>query len=143
MERESIVYGCIKNLNFDSKGEQRQIRRNTNRDVLLALPSSGDWNLLTQEMFSIPADLSSCNGYLTDVMHFGASYKAIEYEWEHWISSFEAMLKKMYWGSAIVHLETELSGNHTFTWESSRAYHEPDGEDLAARCEWSQESAIA
>ncbi len=143
MDQESIVYGCIQDLAFDPGDTHSRSRRRANREVLLALPDAEDWHLLCREMFCIPSEMSLAKGYQTEVMHFGASYKAVEYEWEQWISSFEAVLKKMYWVSAIVHLQTELSGSHVFSWESSRAFHEPDSVDMAVRCEWSQEGAIA
>lgn len=143
MDNESIVYGCIKDLILDSSDPNKPKRRKHNRDVLLDLPGNDTWSFLTRDMFSIPPDQASGTGYFTDVIHFGASYRAIEYEWEQWIAGFEGVLKRMYWVSAIVHLQTELSGDHTFTWESDRNYHEPDSEELSVRCEWSQESAIA
>ena len=67
------------------------------------------------------------------------SYRAVEYEWEHWIAKFERLLKRMYWVSAVVHLETELAGFHTFLWDSADDYHEPSDEPLRVRCEWSRE----
>lgn len=142
MDQESIVYGCIKDINMDRSDMSGVARRRVNRDVMLSLPNASDWPFLCQEMFAIPSETPQQNGYLTEVMHFGASYRAIEYEWEQWIEKFEAMLQQMYWVSATVHLETELSGTHTFTWESGRHYHEPHCGDLHVRCEWSQEGAI-
>ena len=48
---------------------------------------------------------------------------------------FEALLKTMYWMSASVHLETELSGKHTFNWHSERG-HTPADSELRMSCEW-------
>ena len=45
-------------------------------------------------------------------------------------------------GSATVHLETELSGVHTFTWESRRNFHEPGSSEMYVRSSWQQEGAI-
>lgn len=142
MDQESIVYGCIKDLSLDRFDETGIARRRVNRDVMLSLPDAGDWQFLCREMFAIPSERPEVNSYQTEVMHFGASYRAIEYEWEQWIAKFEEMLQQMYWVSAVVHLETELSGTHTFTWESNRHFHEPNSGDLHVRCEWSQEGAI-
>ncbi len=142
MDQESIVYGCIKDLVSDPQNDTSITRRKTNRQAMLSLPPAEDWPFLCREMFSVPSEMNDGQGYQTEVMHFGASYKAVEYEWDQWIEEFEKMLQKMYWVSVTVHLETELSGTHTFTWESQRSYHEPDSGDLSVRCEWSQEGAL-
>lgn len=142
MDQESIVYGCIKDLAYGDADEKEIERRSINREVMLALASADEWPFLSREMFSVPSLEQDGTGYQTEVMHFGASYKAVEYEWEQWIAKFEEMLQKMYWVSATVHLETELSGTHTFVWESNRMYHEPNSGDMAVRCEWAQEGAI-
>lgn len=139
MDQESIVYGCIK----DSAALNEEVeRRRNNRRALLDLPRADDWPFLSQEMFSIPSlDLSS-GRYQTDVVHFGASYKAVEYEWEQWIAAFEDLLKQMYWVSATVHLETELSGTHTFVWNAHSDSHIPGTGNMKIHCEWSRENAI-
>lgn len=139
MDQESIVYGCIKDdSSFQSEGGRRAI----NRQAMLTLPKADDWPFLCQEMFAIPRIENGQGNYLTEVMHFGASYKAVEYEWEQWISKFEELLGQMYWVSATVHLETELSGTHTFTWESDSSAHVPGSGDMQVRCEWSHEGAL-
>lgn len=139
MEQESIVYGCIKDL---SSNPGDVSRRQNNRNAMLALPKSEEWPYLCQEMFSIPELEVNAEAYLSDVMHFGASYKAIEYEWNNWIEKFEALLNQMYWVSAVVHLETEIYGTHTFTWESRNNGHTPGAGIHKVHCEWTQENAF-
>lgn len=73
------------------------------------------------------------------IIHFGASYQAIEYEWSLWVEQFEALLRRLYWASAVVHLETEVNGSHTFRWESERGFHTPQESDLQVRCAWERE----
>lgn len=139
MDQESIVYGCIKDTRMDLiAGERIAI----NRNAMLSLPKADDWPFLCQEMFAIPHLQLNQGNYQTEVMHFGASYKAVEYEWEQWIASFEALLSQMYWVSATVHLETELSGTHTFTWYSNSDYHIPGSGDMKVSCEWSHEGGF-
>ncbi len=139
MDQESIVYGCIKDAGyFNSDGERRAV----NRQAMLQLPRADEWPFLCQEMFAIPKLEAMQGNYQTEVMHFGASYKAVEYEWEQWINMFEELLGRMYWVSATVHLETELSGTHTFTWESSANAHIPGSGDINIRCEWSHEGSL-
>jgi len=140
MDNESIVYGCIK----DGASDHDRARRSINRNAVLSLPKADAWPFLCQEMFTVPSVQNGVTqtGCHTEVVHFGASYKAIEYEWNHWIKSFESLLKKMYWSSAVVHLETELSGVHSFYWETSEDFHHPDSSDLRVRCEWVREQGV-
>ncbi|MGQ9425346.1 hypothetical protein ACXYTJ_05585 [Gilvimarinus sp. F26214L] len=139
MDQESIVYGCIKDVAYHYTEVER---RRVNRDAMLSLPSGEEWPFLSQEMFSIPRLEGGAGRYQTQVMHFGASYKAVEYEWDQWIATFESLLRRMYWVSATVHLETELSGIHTFHWTSLSDSHTPGACDIQVQCEWSRENVI-
>ena len=106
------------------------------------LPSADDWPYLCREMFAIPQIELNIDNYQTEVMHFGASYKAVEYEWNQWMKKFEELLNNMYWVSAIVHLDTELTGMHTFTWESKTDGHTPGAGIHQVHCEWTQENGF-
>ncbi|WP_426416791.1 hypothetical protein [Aestuariirhabdus sp. LZHN29] len=142
MDHESIVYGCIKDLPFGNDREM-WLRRKHNQRAIKSLPGMDDWPFLSREMFaatgSMPTEAST---YQTQVIHFGASYRAIEYEWEQWVAKFEQLLQSMYWVSVAVHLETELSGTHTFTWDSDTSYHQPGSGDIKVRCEWQHEGSL-
>lgn len=140
MESESIVYGCIRDWPSDSPAESR-LRREINRQVLDELPAGDAWSFLGREMFACceqPGD----GLYQTQVIHFGASYRTVEYEWSLWIKQFEALLKRLYWASAVVHLETELNGTHTFRWESDSGFHSPLEGELRVRCAWEREGGL-
>lgn len=139
MDQESIVYGCIKDA---VHYQDDAMRRQANRSAMLSLPKADEWPYLCQEMFAIPHMETSTEHYQTEVMHFGASYKAIEYEWAQWMEKFETLLNKMYWVSAVVHLETELTGTHTFTWESRANSHTPGAGIQQVQCEWTQENTF-
>jgi len=140
VESESIVYGCIRDWPSDDP-ELRRLRRETNHGVLAELPAGELWPFLGREMFSF-CDLPGAGLYQTQVIHFGASYGAIEYEWNLWIEAFEGLLKRLYWASAVVHLETELNGMHTFRWESDSGFHSPQEGGLRVRCAWEREGAL-
>jgi hypothetical protein len=140
VESESIVYGCIRDWPSDDP-EVRRLRRETNHGVLAELPAGELWPFLGREMFSF-CDLPGAGLYQTQVIHFGASYGAVEYEWNLWIEAFEALLKRLYWASAVVHLETELNGMHTFRWESDSGFHSPQEGGLRVRCAWEREGAL-
>lgn len=142
-DQESIVYGVIRDIPAGGELEAYR-RRRTNWAAIQELPSSldDDWPFLSREMFSMPGPDVYSGTYHTQLVHFAASYNSIEYEWERWISRFEAMLRSMYWSSATVHLETELSGKHTFSWESTGAGHNPSDSELKMVCEWERESTF-
>lgn len=148
MDNESIVYGCIKHLpisSADASASEALKSYAHNRRVIARLPGMDDgWPFLCRDMFSVPGPDVFTGQYQTQVIHFGMSYRAVEYEWEQWLQKFEALLKQMYWVSSVVHLETTFSGNHTFYWNSvDDDGHEPSDQPLQVRCEWSREGALA
>ncbi|MCY1289774.1 hypothetical protein D9M68_175180 [compost metagenome] len=139
MESESLVYGCIRDWP-SADPEQRRQRRASNRRELDALPRGDAWPFLGREMFSF-CDAPGQGLYQTQVIHFGASYRAVEYEWKLWVEQFEELLRRLYWASAVVHLETELNGTHTFRWESEKGFHSPQ-DNLRVRCAWEREGNL-
>lgn len=134
-QSESVVYGCIKNVALANSSEHRR----NNRTAMLNLPSADSWSLLNREMFALPERHCSDLHLNTEVMHFGASYQGVEHEWQYWLEQFENLLRKMYWVSAKVHLETELSGLHSFVFETEGAAHRPHQSEIKIRCEWARE----
>jgi hypothetical protein len=78
----------------------------------------------------------------TQVIHSGASYPAVEYDWGLTVEQYDPLLKRLYWASAVVHLETELSGTHTFRWESDNGCHSPQEGELRVRCAWEREGGV-
>jgi len=144
VDQESIVYGIIKDVPMAPE-DDGQKRRMVNSASLLDLPQTLDVNspFLCGDMFTMPGLDVFSGAYHTQVIHFGASYRAVEYEWERWMQKFEELLSKMYWVSATVHLETELSGNHTFHWEpASSGCHVPNSGNIRVKCEWEREAAF-
>lgn len=139
MESESLVYGCIRDWSGHDTA-QSHVRRARNREVLARLPV-GDGPLLGGDIFSLPDPVTDGVTH-SQVIHFGASYQAVEYEWGLWIQQFESLLKQLYWTSAVVHLETELNGTHTFRWESDNGQHSPHEGELRVRCAWEREGGL-
>ncbi|MEK9711411.1 MAG: hypothetical protein VW258_02485 [Thalassolituus sp.] len=142
-DQESIVYGVIRHIPATEDLLARRERR-TNMAAIQCLPTGieDDFSLLKREMFSMSGDDIFSGAYQTQIIHFAASYRAVEYEWEGWLRQFESLLKSMYWVSATVHLETELSGRHTFNWQAEHG-HTPSDADLRMNCEWEREGAFA
>lgn len=142
-DQESVVYGVIRHSPTVDDFTARDHRR-SNLMIINSLPRAVDdeWSLLCQDMFSMPGESVFSGTYQTQLIHFAASYRAVEYEWECWLKQFESLLKSMYWLSATVHLETELSGKHTFNWLVERG-HTPSDTDLRMNCEWEREAGFA
>jgi hypothetical protein len=142
VDQESIVYGCIKDVPMAPEQDARK-RRMNNRAQILHLPHTFDQDspFLCADMFAFTGGDIFTGTYHTQLIHFGASYRAVEYEWELWMRKFENLLSRMYWVSATVHLETELSGKHTFHWDApANRCHTPNSGDIRLRCEWEREA---
>lgn len=142
-DQESIVYGVIRHAP-DTDEFTARLQKKANWSAIQNLPLGADdeWAFLCREMFAMPGDHLLTGTFHTQVIHFAASYRAVEYEWENWIRHFESLLKNTYWISATVHLETELSGKHTFNWETENV-HAPSDDDLRMSCEWEREVGLA
>lgn len=141
-DQESIVYGVIRHLP-STRREQGTNEQSQNWSAIQNLPVGFDDEhaLIKREMFSMSGDDIFSGTFHTRLIHFAASYRAVEYEWETWLKQFEELLKGMYWVSATVHLETELSGKHTFHWHDEQG-HEPSLADLRMVCEWEREASF-
>jgi hypothetical protein len=101
MGHESFVYGLIAGADRNP-GEARQTAAE-----IAALPTSDEWPFLTRAMFTIPPETSQGGHYRSQAIHFGASFKAVEWEWTEWLAKFEALLARLTWHGAWVHLRTE------------------------------------
>lgn len=141
-DNETNVFGVIRDQVVLAPSVDTQHRLQSNREVLLRLPEFNACTLLFRDMFSIPSGSINAGGYYSANMHFGAPYEGVEYEWEHWLEAFEEMLTAMYWVSAVVHLETPLSGTHTHIWETSEPFHQPGSREFEMRCEWTKEQGF-
>lgn len=124
------LYGCIfaGGLLHSPIAEQLYLH---NKDIITQLPRTPhfDGPLIIRQMFSvpipsnfpygegIPRSVRGFHGY--QMIHFAASYNNITYTWERWLIEFEAILKRLYWHKATIHLLTEMRGDFTYQWKAN------------------------
>ncbi len=162
VDQESVVYGRIKSASSLARKELKQ-QIDINKKMILSLSDvdalspeilspeltaakgviNDDYPLLTPSMFSVSQLRMKGDCAAANIIHFAMSYYGIEYEWSEWMAKFESLLKSMYWQSAVVHLETEFTGLHTFKWESVNSSHIPGEDNFNVRCEWDHEVSFS
>lgn len=113
MGHESVVYGCIVGAGW--KVTDRGRLQRLNRAEMIALPETDEWPFLTRSMFAIPDDACLAGTYRSQPIHFGATFKAIEWNWDEWLVKFESLLARLFWHDVYLHLKTELTvGNYDY-----------------------------
>ena len=113
MAQQSIIYGYIQGAEWMSSDFHRLHR--LNRQVIAALPATDAFPPLTRGMFAA-ADDPPPGAHLSQVIHFGAAVTEIEREWRKWLEKFEALLHRLYWFNAVVHLRTDTVGDYEYEW---------------------------
>jgi hypothetical protein len=105
MGHESVVYGAIIVPSWKDADPGRLLTHN--QTVIAALPESDDWPFLTRPMFAFSGISVRTGHYASFVIHFGATFKAVEWEWAEWLAKFEHLLAHLFWYDAYLHLHTE------------------------------------
>lgn len=113
---ESIVYGYIKGSTLRAGTEQYHDLQPLNRAVINRLPETDSWPFLTRSMFSYSGNDYVSGRYRHQIIHFGASFKQVEEDWQQWLEKLEALLRRLYWVEAKLHLETEALGAYSYRW---------------------------
>jgi hypothetical protein len=62
--------------------------------TLASLPAGDAWPFIGRDMFSCCQE-EGAGLFQIQMIHFGASYKAVEYEWALWVAEFEALLARI------------------------------------------------
>lgn len=121
MGNESVVYGAIVGSRWHISDSQRLQR--LNQQVIASLPETDDWPFLTRPMFALAGTQPQTGTYRSQPIFFGATFKAVEWEWDAWLAKFESLLMRLFWDAAYLHLRTEGTvGDYDYTY---RAEH-PD-----------------
>jgi hypothetical protein len=108
---EVIVFGSI-------EGADPERLRALNAAALAELPAEDERPWLVRGMFALPAGWPH-GTYRAQVIHFGASFKDEPPDracWDAWVGKFEALLRRLHWWSATLHLVTEFEPERVFRW---------------------------
>ena len=92
MGHQSLVYGVIE---VFPSGTQRPDADSRTQTALAALPESDDWPFLVRSMFSATFNEHVSVAYMLRPIHFAASLKTVEWEWEEWLVKFERLLSML------------------------------------------------
>jgi hypothetical protein len=114
---EAIISGRIEGASW-RVGEQFIRTHDLNREALATLPEDDDWPWVVRGIFALPAPYPQ-GTYRSQVIHFGLSIKDEPTDrsiWNVWLVKFEAVLRRLYWWSATVLLETEFEPPRLFEW---------------------------
>jgi hypothetical protein len=129
------LYGCIEEYGVLAPAKRALVYAHNER-IISGLPIEDTWPPLARRMFAItPADgpePGPSYAYQSRVIHFGASFKSIEHEWEAWVYKFEQLLTRLLWLSATVHLQPEYAGIQTFQWRINPEKWRIDYDDAQA-----------
>lgn len=112
MGHQTLVYGAIECLGHAGREDADAI----NRAIIDGLPDDDSWPFIVRSMFAHTHDDSVNVSYACSVIHFGASYKELDEDWNRWVAKFEAILFRMQAVGAVVHIESERFGDHRLRW---------------------------
>jgi hypothetical protein len=122
MGHEAIVYGRIEGAHW-RVGEHFARTYALNQQAIANIPATDEWPWLVRGMFAPPAPWPR-GTYRSQIIHFGASLKddpADEAVWASFTAKFEAVLRTLYWHSAVLHLETDFIPHRTYRWVPTQA----------------------
>jgi hypothetical protein len=121
MGHEAIIYGRIEGAHWEF-GERFSWTYELNQVAIASIPLADKWPWLVQGMFALPSPWPM-GTYRSQIIHFGASIKDAPGEeevWDSFTAKFEAVLRTLYWWSAVLHLETDFIPHRIYKWVPTR-----------------------
>ncbi len=118
MGQEAIIYGRIEGVVW--RIDRPRLLQDRNAATLDLLPVTDEWPCLVRGMFAVPAPWPQ-GTYRQQVIHFGASLADGTDVGPRWVEKFEGLLRRLYWLTAVVHLETEAGPSPAWRWEPTDA----------------------
>ena len=122
MGHEAILSGRIVGATWQV-GEWFRWTYELNRDALATVPEDDGWPWVVRGIFALPAPYPEGTDR-RQVIHFGLSMKDDPIDpgiWDVWLGKFEAVLRRLYWWSALVRIESEFGPPRVFEWLRTEA----------------------
>ncbi|CAM2067186.1 hypothetical protein SCOR_17545 [Sulfidibacter corallicola] len=121
MTHETIIYGMIDAGELELETLNPHHARNL--EILATLPETDASPALVRDMFHVAPAAAT---HRSQVIHFAGSFESLETQWEAWLDKFEALLRRLYWFGAVIHLDSELfEGDYRYEWVvSDKAFDE-------------------
>jgi hypothetical protein len=104
--------------------ETARIIARHNEAALEALPEHDEFPPLCRPMFGWPPAGAAMITYTHRLIHLAASMKELDWYLRDWLDKFEGLLRRLYWESAFVRVETAYLGTHEFSWRPTRKWVE-------------------
>jgi hypothetical protein len=116
MSEEATLYGCI--IGTHGTTADWYGLYPLNKAAIDALPEEDDWPPLVRSLFAVPMDYERPGTafYRSQMIHFGASFNHFSEFWHLWLAKFEALLRRLYWWEAYLHLDMEIHGRFEYRW---------------------------
>ena len=117
MGHEAIIYGAIVGSRYKT-GSEFRLLQDRNTAVIKELPADNDWPWVDKDVFALPGAYPT-GAYRSQIIHVGLSIKEDppESTWfDVWLLKFEAVLKKLYWDSARLHIESDFYPRREILW---------------------------
>ena len=132
MGYEVVIYGVSVGSSYRTGAyTELQIR---NEHVIRSLQRDEDWPWVDLSIFALPGPYP-LGSYRRQIIHFGLSIKddPPEYPkwWNTWLIKFEAVLRRLYWLSARLHIERDCDPQkEEYTWVPTNLAIAAQMEDL-------------
>jgi len=111
MGSDATIYGVIEGCGYGSRPDARKRFYRHNRAVLSQLPATDVYPPLVRGMFAVT--FGPMLTHKVHAIHFGWATKNFAEDWPEWESKFHALLRRLVWFSATIHVSAEYDGKLT------------------------------
>jgi hypothetical protein len=125
MAHLSIIFGYIEGSPYYTEYPKAyRTLQEHNTKVIHSLPEKDSYPALSMGMFHTPDLNNGTVVFRHQVITFGSSISGIEFgDIPEWIEKFEALLARLFWYEAEVHIKTDIRGILRLSWKADDSIH--------------------